>query len=99
MMIRRKHVAPVLFACFFLTHTVCADGSLDPYPNASAAPEFELRDINNQPHRLSDYQGKVVLVNFWASWCIPCVMEMPGMQRLADTLTDPAPEHFDGPRW
>ena len=86
MTIRRKQVAPVLFACFFLTSTVYADGSLEPYPNASAAPEFELRDLDNQLHRLSDYRGKVVLVNFWASWCIPCVMEMPGMQRLADTL-------------
>jgi len=73
---------------FFLTHTVCADGSLDPYPNTSAALEFELRDIDNQMHRLSDYRGKVVLVNFWASWCIPCLKEMPGMQRTADTLRD-----------
>ena len=88
MTIRRKQVAPVLFACFFLTSTVYADGSLEPYPNASAAPEFELRDLDNQLHRLSDYRGKVVLVNFWASWCTPCLKEMPGMQRTADTLRD-----------
>ena len=88
MMIRREHVIPALFACFFLISTVYAGGSLAPYPNTTAAPEFELRDLHKQPHRLSEYRGKVVLVNFWASWCVPCVTEMPGMQRLADTLKD-----------
>jgi thiol-disulfide isomerase/thioredoxin len=87
-MIRIKYVAIVLFACFFLTRIVYADGSLAPYPNASAVPEFELRDLDNQLHRLSDYRGKVVLVNFWASWCIPCIEEMPGMQRIANNLRD-----------
>jgi thiol-disulfide isomerase/thioredoxin len=87
-MIRREHITPVLFACFFLTSTACADGSLDPYPNAGTAPEFELADLDNKLHRLSEYRGKVVLVNFWASWCVPCITEMPGMQRLADTLKD-----------
>lgn len=87
-MIRREYIDPVLFACFFLTSIVYADVSLAPYRNASAAPEFELRDLDKQPHRLSSYRGKIVLVNFWASWCVPCVKEMPGMQRLADKLKD-----------
>jgi thiol-disulfide isomerase/thioredoxin len=87
-MICREHIAPILFTCFFLTSTACADGSLDPYPNAGIAPEFELRDLDKQLHRLSEYRGNVVLVNFWASWCVPCITEMPGMQRLADSLSD-----------
>ena len=87
-MVYRKFATAILFACCLTIGIVYADGSLVPYPDTSAAPELELRDINNQLHQLSDYQGKVVLVNFWASWCIPCVMEMPGMQRLADTLKD-----------
>lgn len=87
-MIRREHVAPVLLAYFFLTGIVYAGGNLDPNPNTSAAPEFELRDLDNQLHRLSEYKSKVVLVNFWASWCIPCLREMPGMQRLADHFKD-----------
>ena len=46
------------------------------------APQFELRDINGRTVRLSDYQGKVVLINFWATWCPPCRAEMPDLVRL-----------------
>jgi thiol-disulfide isomerase/thioredoxin len=46
------------------------------------APSFDLRDINGRTVRLSDYQGKVVLINFWATWCPPCRAEMPDLVRL-----------------
>ncbi len=41
------------------------------------APEFTLRDLNGQTLRLTDYRGNVVLLNFWATWCAPCQVEMP----------------------
>ena len=90
MQIAREHIVPLLFACFFLTGIIHANGSFDPYPNTDIAPEFALADLDNKRHRLSEYRGKVVLVNFWASWCVPCLREMPGMQRMADSLRDQA---------
>ena len=49
------------------------------------APNFQLRDMNGQIVSLSDLRGKVVLLNFWATWCGPCRVEMPAMERLYRT--------------
>ena len=47
-----------------------------------AAPDFKLVDQYGKDHILSDYQGKVVFLNFWATWCPPCRMEMPDIQSI-----------------
>ena len=46
------------------------------------APIFELSDLQGRKHALSDYRGKVVLINFWASWCRECITEMPSLNKL-----------------
>jgi len=46
------------------------------------ASDFELQDMDEELVKLSDYKGKVVLLNFWATWCPPCIREMPSMERL-----------------
>ena len=50
------------------------------------APALELRSLDGHVHRLADYNGNVVLVNFWATWCEPCRDEMPSIQRLKEKL-------------
>lgn len=54
----------------------------------TAAADFSLVDLEGKVHRLSDYRGKVVLLNFWATWCKPCTTEMPAMQATYDRLRE-----------
>ena len=62
--------------------------SLSPAALAATAPDFTLRDLTNQNRTLSDEQGKVVLMNFWATWCAPCMVEMPHIQKMYADLSD-----------
>ncbi len=50
--------------------------------------DFELPDVDGTVHRLSDYRGKWVIVNFWATWCGPCIREIPMLREVAK-MTDP----------
>lgn len=52
------------------------------------APQFELTDRQGQVHRLSDYRGEVIFLNFWASFCEPCREEMPSMEALVREYED-----------
>ncbi len=80
---RRALVAALGIAAFGVAR---AQTALQPWSGPPAAPELALRTLDGEPLALSDLRGKVVLVNFWATWCEPCVEEMPSMQRLRDRL-------------
>jgi thiol-disulfide isomerase/thioredoxin len=53
-----------------------------PANQAAPAPAFALKDLQGRTARLNDYKGKVLLINFWATWCAPCLVEMPDLVKL-----------------
>ncbi|WP_456404154.1 peroxiredoxin family protein [Thiolapillus sp.] len=61
---------------------------LTALPDKPKAPDFALKDVEGNLHHISDYKGKVVIVNFWATWCPPCRAEMPSMQRAWEQLRE-----------
>lgn len=52
------------------------------------APPFVLEDLNGKKRNLIDYSGKVILLNFWATWCGPCIEEMPSLEKLYNIFKD-----------
>jgi thiol-disulfide isomerase/thioredoxin len=85
----RRNGALLAVALFAWSCAAGAAGSagreLKPW-SGGATPPLTLRDVQGKEHKLSDYRGKVIVVNFWATWCVPCREEMPSMQRLQDKL-------------
>ncbi|HKC94085.1 MAG TPA: redoxin domain-containing protein [Nitrospira sp.] len=70
----------ILIAVFTLVWLQSA--KYEPLAVGKAAPDFSLADLNEKHYRLSDFRGKVVFLNFWATWCKPCREEMPSMEIL-----------------
>lgn len=59
---------------------------LKPLRVGESAPDFELHDLQGKSHTLSSLKGKVILLNFWASWCPPCLSEMPALVLVHEKL-------------
>lgn len=57
-------------------------------PHVTRPAEIQLKDVYGNTVRLSDFRGKVVFLNFWATWCAACVVEMPSMEKLHRRLKD-----------
>lgn len=84
-----KHIHSICILVFSLTIVQGAIGrELSPYTPQGGALTFDLPDIKGEQHSLNDYRGRVLLVNFWASWCPPCIQEIPSLKRLRQKLED-----------
>ena len=71
---------------FTVAVAFAASGPVLTSLNGDPAPALVLKDVNGTTHDLASYRGRVVLINFWATWCVPCREEMPSIQKLRDRL-------------
>jgi len=83
-----RRVALLVLCLLLAPLPVAAAQTLTPLPGGIVAPDFELLDTEGNTHRLSDYLGKTVIINFWTTWCPPCREEIPSMNRAWATLRD-----------
>ena len=74
--------AAILMLCSCSQPQEVRAASAKPDHERKAAPDFKLKDADGQTVSLSDYRGKVVLLNFWATWCGPCALEIPWFEEF-----------------
>ncbi len=89
----RHTIAFALLLLLCVGMSGCSDSARQPAVSGppavgQAAPDFTLSDLQGNTHTLAALRGKVVIVNFWATWCPPCRAEMPSMEQLHRELGD-----------
>ncbi len=82
----RRFAASMLPALMFAGHAAAAGFTFTPTPSPRPVPAFQFLDGNGKPTSLQAMRGKVILLNVWATWCPPCVEEMPTLNKLQATL-------------
>lgn len=93
----KSRVLPLFFCafCAWVTlffhaplhaETVAILPQFNEYPSPRNFPNLEFKDVNGNTHQLSEYRGNLLLVNLWATWCLPCRKEMRGLDSLQDVF-------------
>ncbi|HUM05690.1 MAG TPA: TlpA disulfide reductase family protein [Terriglobales bacterium] len=85
-------VAAMLYGGIYAARKNRATGSVSSKLRGQTAPDFELKSLDGKNVKLSDFRGKAVLLNFWATWCGPCKIEMPWFVELQKEY---GPEGFE----
>ena len=71
---------------FISTISWSAGLGIRAYSDPKPAPDFTLSDLSGRLHQSSDYRGRAYIISFWATWCVPCIRELPDLQRAAEIL-------------
>ena len=83
-----KKIVLFIFIIVLSSQKVIAKSLADyEHKEPIAINDIQFVDENNNINSLNDYSGKVVLINFWATWCVPCVQEMPSLSKLHDNIS------------
>lgn len=81
---------PGIIVAFLLAIVACKNGTKEASASTNEkGPEIskiQLKDLNDQPINLEKYKGKTIFINFWATWCQPCLAEMPSIEKAQDIL-------------
>jgi thiol-disulfide isomerase/thioredoxin len=83
-----RQILFTLLVCCVLGAAPASAADLQDFTGDPAAPPLVLDDLRDIRHSLEDYRGRVVMVNFWAGWCHPCIQEIPELLKLAQRLAD-----------
>jgi cytochrome c biogenesis protein CcmG/thiol:disulfide interchange protein DsbE len=75
---------PILLAALLAVVLLASVPAASPATEGSLAPDFTLADLDGHPIHLDELRGRPVVVNFWASWCVPCVEEFPLLNQAAE---------------
>ncbi len=87
MLCRKLIVVISLFILFLFSSATAGPGEIHEIIGKEA-PDFTLKDMADADVTLASFKGKVIVVNFWATWCKPCKKEMPSLNELYNTYKD-----------